>query len=113
MKKPLLIGAAIVVLAGGGWLAWNMVRLAQPAVHSRPDNGYKKETAKEPLGYVDSVLAKMTLREKVASLLIANTPGTDPRILATFVDAHELGGFILMSENIPASDPTLQAETAA
>ena len=55
----------------------------------------------------------MSLRDKVASLLMMNIDGTDPAALGAFMDTYKLGGFILMGKNMPVTDQALQAETAA
>lgn len=55
----------------------------------------------------------MSLEDKIASLLVMGMDGTDPAALGTFASTYKLGGFILMGTNIPASDATLRAETAA
>jgi len=65
------------------------------------------------VAYAEDRLATMTLREKVASLLMLHYPGTDATALRSFVDAHGLGGLILMGDNVPGSIPELAAMTAA
>jgi beta-N-acetylhexosaminidase len=60
----------------------------------------------------------MTLEQKVASLLILHTPGTDGAAQRAFIDRHGLGGVILMGDNMPGgTDATdlaaLTAMTAA
>ncbi|MFZ4895711.1 glycoside hydrolase family 3 N-terminal domain-containing protein [Plantibacter sp. Mn2098] len=48
-----------------------------------------------------SVLDAMTLEQRVASMLMLHTPGTDPAVLRSFVDTVQPGGFILMGDNMP------------
>lgn len=60
---------------------------------------------------IDTTLAHMSLRDKVASLLILHQPGTDPAALSTFVNTYHPGGFIMMEDNIPASDAAMQSLT--
>ncbi|WP_345764433.1 glycoside hydrolase family 3 N-terminal domain-containing protein [Diaminobutyricibacter sp. McL0608] len=55
----------------------------------------------------------MTLRQKVASLLMLHRPGVDGMALRSFVDSYGLGGLILMGDNIPPGLAALRAETAA
>jgi beta-N-acetylhexosaminidase len=43
----------------------------------------------------------MTLRERISSLLMLHYPGTDVAQLREFVTANDLGGMILMGDNIP------------
>lgn len=57
------------------------------------------------------VLAGMTLEQKVASLLILHTPGTDGAAQRAFVDRYQLGGVILMGSNIPGG--TQSTDTTA
>jgi beta-N-acetylhexosaminidase len=45
----------------------------------------------------------MTLDEKIASLLMLHSPGTDTAQLRAFVGAYQPGGLILMGDNIPAN----------
>jgi beta-N-acetylhexosaminidase len=114
MKKWILGTIIILVLAGAitGWLLYqNQARAPQ----KQPDISKPAPMPKpkpEP-SYVDTLLSKMTLRDKIASLLVMNTAGTDPVVLGQFMNTYKLGGFILMGENMPMSDAVLQAETAA
>ena len=61
--------------------------------------------------YAESRLASMTLRQKVASLLMLHRPGVDGAALRAFVERYELGGLILMGDNIPPGMAALRAET--
>lgn len=63
--------------------------------------------------YVDQKLASMSLRDKVASLFIFHTPGTDPAALAAYRAAYQPAGLIFMGDNIPSTDAQLLAETNA
>ena len=53
----------------------------------------------------------MTLEQKIASLLILHTPGTDGAAQRAFLDRYGLGGVILMGANIPGG--TEATDTAA
>ncbi|HEY9424331.1 MAG TPA: glycoside hydrolase family 3 protein, partial [Microterricola sp.] len=53
----------------------------------------------------------MTLEQKIASLLILHTPGTDGAAQRAFLDRYGLGGVILMGANIPGGTET--TDTAA
>ncbi|WP_228507041.1 glycoside hydrolase family 3 N-terminal domain-containing protein [Plantibacter sp. VKM Ac-2880] len=46
-------------------------------------------------------LASMTLEQRIASMLMLHTPGTDPAALRAFVERYRPGGFILMGDNVP------------
>ena len=61
----------------------------------------------EPLTESTRHLATMTLRERVASLLMLHYPGTDAARLARFADQYEPAGLILMGDNVPASSADL------
>ncbi|MFC5931399.1 glycoside hydrolase family 3 protein [Cryobacterium melibiosiphilum] len=63
--------------------------------------------------YAETRLAGMTLSEKVSSLLMLHHPGTDAAALRSFVDIHDLGGLILMGDNVPGSMQQLSTMTAA
>lgn len=62
--------------------------------------------------YADARLEAMTTREKVASILMLHQAGTDPAALAAFVAANDLGGVILMGDNITADPAGVAALTA-
>jgi beta-N-acetylhexosaminidase len=87
---------------------------------ARPAAGSSSVTTPTPTPTVDPVvafarerLATMTLRRKVASLLMLHQPGTDGVALRAFIDRYGLGGMILMGDNIPATPAALAAQTAA
>lgn len=63
--------------------------------------------------YARQRLANLTLRQKVASLFMLHTPGTDPAALRGYVDRYGVGGMILMGDNIPSTPAELAAQTAA
>jgi beta-N-acetylhexosaminidase len=55
----------------------------------------------------------MSLRQKIGSLLMLHYPGTDPAPLRALVDTHDLGGLILMGDNMPPGIDQLRALTTA
>lgn len=63
--------------------------------------------------YVNETMQSMSIEQKVRSLLVVNQPGLDPGALQAFVDMNQLGGFILMGSNIPATQEELTVITAA
>ncbi|PJJ63401.1 glycoside hydrolase family 3 N-terminal domain-containing protein [Compostimonas suwonensis] len=72
-----------------------------------------------PTPTIDPVLVEatrrldaMTVEQRIASLLMLHYPGTDAAALRSFVDAHGLGGFILMGDNIPGTPEELATLTA-
>ena len=58
-------------------------------------------------------LDEMTREQKIASLLMLHTPGTDPASIRSFMETSQAGGFILMPDNIPPTPAELAAITAA
>lgn len=100
----------IVVCGLTGWFWYT--RHNQASSTNANTNGATNRPAPKPT-YIDTVLSKMSLHDKIASLFVMNTPGTDPTALSRFVDTYHLGGFIMMGTNMPASDSELRAETAA
>ncbi|GAA1443883.1 glycoside hydrolase family 3 N-terminal domain-containing protein [Leifsonia poae] len=58
-------------------------------------------------------LRTMTLRQKVASLLMLHQPGLDGAALRSFVARYGVGGMILMGDNIPPTPAALKALTTA
>lgn len=63
--------------------------------------------------YVDQKLSTMSLRDKIASLFIFHTPGTNPASLASYMTMYKPGGLIFMDDNIPVTNAELVAETSA
>lgn len=55
----------------------------------------------------------MTVSEKAASVLMLHTAGTDARRLAGFLERGQLGGLILMGNNVPSPDSGLAEITDA
>ncbi|NEN06520.1 glycoside hydrolase family 3 protein [Diaminobutyricibacter tongyongensis] len=87
---------------------------ASPRVGTAPatPSATTQRSAPDPVTvYAESRLASMTLRQKVASLLMLHRPGVDGAALRAFVERYELGGLILMGDNIPQGMAALRAET--
>lgn len=59
-----------------------------------------------------SLVADMTVAEQASSVVMGHIGGTDPAAVQAYMQAG-FGGFILMGTNIPATEPELQALTAA
>jgi beta-N-acetylhexosaminidase len=85
---------------------------ARPAAGSTPVTT-PTPTVDPVVAFARQRLATMTLRRKVASLLMLHQPGTDGVALRAFIDRYGLGGMILMGDNIPATPAALAAQTAA
>lgn len=52
--------------------------------------------------FIDEKIANMTLRQKVASLLILHTPGYDATTLQNYLQTYQPAGLIFMGDNIPS-----------
>lgn len=61
----------------------------------------------------EQAVAAMTLRERAASVVMGHIPTTDAAALRSYMESSGAGGFLLMGENIPADQATLEALTAA
>lgn len=107
MKKWLIAVGVALALAGMGAAWW----LGRPAAAPQPS---PTPAAPPPRSHIDTVLGGMSVRQKVASLLVLHLSGTDSTALKTYVDTYQPGGMILMGDNIPSDDDAqLLAETAA
>lgn len=104
MKKVgLLIGALIVC----GILVGSYVWLHQPPRKNLTSAPAATQSA------IDTKLKNMSLRDEVASLFVLHEPGVDPALLSKYMSTYHPGGFIVMGDNIPASEQALKQETAA
>ena len=97
MKKTAiyLIFAFVVVLVGSmNWLVLAKLRSDNTIPSSIP------RPSAEML-FINKQIAGMTLRQKVASLLILHTPGSDVATLQNYLQTYQPGGLIFMGDNIP------------
>lgn len=106
MKKRYIITVIIVVLILG-LLFWFRLLGLEKSTHPGPVQPIAEKS------FVDKTLDNMSLRDKVASLFILHTPGTDKTELAQFVNKYKPGGIILMGDNIPATTTQLADMTKA
>ena len=60
-----------------------------------------------------SLVAAMTTKEQAASIVMGHIPTTDAGSLSEYMTSTQLGGFILMGSNVPATEQALQKVTAA
>ena len=65
-----------------------------------------------PSDRADALVARMTVAEQAASIVMGHVAGTDADALRSYMESG-IGGFILMGANIPATEAELQALTAA
>lgn len=116
MKKRLIISIIILLLIGGAGGIWAYYhRSAAPEKAQQTPKEQQPETSPKPSApsYVDQTLDKMSMRDKVASLFVFHTPGTDPTALASYYTTHKPSGLIFMGDNIPYKFAELRAETGA
>jgi beta-N-acetylhexosaminidase len=89
-----------------GALALALAACASPAPPELP-GPWAAPAAISPVdptaAYAQARLADMTLREKVASLLMIHVPGTDAAPIRAVLDATGVAGVIYMGNNVPAS----------
>lgn len=107
--------AVVTALVGGGCASTaDAVRPGAPASGRSAPASVAPAPRADPLeSYVRARLDNMTLRQKVASLLMLHHPGTDAAGLRAFADRYGLGGLILMGDNIPATPAELASQTSA
>lgn len=107
MKKPLVVGLGILIVAVAvGIFVWFSWYKTKPVINNP---GTPAPAVVKP--YVDEAFDKMTLKEKVASLFVLHVSGTNPDTLKAFMDQYTPGGFILMGDNIPSTDVGLKEIT--
>lgn len=100
----LLVIGILAIMAGGVflWMQHKQRTAPQPEPEPTPTHTY-----------VDDVMSRMSLEQKVASLFIFHTPGTDTQQLTAYMQQHTPSGLIFMDDNIPTSLSTLPALTKA
>ncbi len=106
----LIIGVAI---AGTAVWVWPKQNSNAPQVAPTKQQTPATSPPPAPPSFVDQTLAGMSLRDKVASLFILHTPGSDPTTLASYETTYKPSGLIFMGDNIPATLAQLTAETQA
>jgi len=102
MKNVVGVIILLIVILDIGWIVWMLVdagnQINMPVIY--------------PIkSYSDTRLANMSLKQKVSSLLILHTPGTDATVLRNYLNTHQPGGLIFMSDNIPETTDELVALT--
>lgn len=105
-KKLAIISAIVFVLLVAALTLFIMFR---PEPTPPP---VSEQSPPPPPSHIDTVMSSMTIEEKVASLLMLHTPGTDAATLKQFADQYKLGGLILMGDNIPDTNDELKQLTA-
>jgi beta-N-acetylhexosaminidase len=107
------VSLALTVAAVAGGCATSPTDSGAAPTHSGVASPTPTPTVDPIVAYANKRLASMTIRQKVASLLMLHQPGTDGAALRAFIDRYGLGGMILMGDNIPASPEALRAQTVA
>lgn len=115
MKKHWVIfsvACTLAVVAGSFWAytVFKGSQKTQQGIASPPSADANNPAPPPAPSYVDQVISAMSLRDKVASLFILHSPGTN---LSPYASTHKPGGLIFMSDNIPATLTDLQAQTRA
>lgn len=100
----LLIIGIMAVMAGGVFLWMQHKQRSTPEPEPEPIPTHT---------YVDDAMDRMSLEQKVASLFIFHTPGTDNKRLTAYIQEQPVSGLIFMGDNIPGSEGSLTALTAA
>ena len=62
--------------------------------------------------YREQRIASMTPEQKLAALIMIHVPGTDAGSIRTVIDAHGLGGVIVMGDNVSGPASSVAALTA-
>jgi beta-N-acetylhexosaminidase len=106
-KKRLIIIGAVVF----GVLAVILILFIMLRPEPTPPS-VNEQSLPPPPSHIDTVMQGMAVEEKIASLLMLHTPGTDATQLAQFAEKYHVGGLILMGDNIPATNAELKSLTA-
>jgi len=111
-RRVLAVGVACAVALIGGAVpaAWAGDDPAPP----ESDGGTVRVVAGGDHGAeAKARVARMSTREKAASVVMGHVPTTDAGALAEYMRRTGIGGFILMGANIPGTEAALRELTAA
>lgn len=99
-----LVGITVATLCvGSAASATSTTSASAPAAVAVPSG---------PTDRAEELVARMTVAEQAASIVMGHVPETDAGALHSYMESG-LGGFILMGANIPATEAELQSLTAA
>lgn len=109
MRHPWAAGALVALLCGlcagpGATAAVREPVPASAAAASAPPHALADRAA--------SLVGEMSVAERASTIVMGHVASTDPAVLRSYMQSG-IGGFILMGPNIPATEPELQALTAA
>jgi len=62
--------------------------------------------------YIEQRIAQMTPHQKLASLVMIHVPGTDAGRIRAVIDAHGVGGIIIMGDNVAGSAASVATLTS-
>ena len=108
MKKVFIIACAIIVIILAGFAGWLI--FTKTDITNKTATSSNSSSAAET-SFVDKQLASMSLRQKIASLLILHLPGTDVSTFQDYLTNYQPGGLIFMGDNMPATSDDLAAIT--
>jgi len=105
MKRVVIVFAILLCIFDVCWAIWMLfgggIQINWPTTNPLA------------LSFTDIKLSQMTLRQKVSSLLILHTPGTDVSVLKDYLSKYQPGGLIFMGDNIPGTIDELKSLTQA
>jgi beta-N-acetylhexosaminidase len=112
MKKRYLVFGIVLLMIIGATSAywWHKYHDVPRSVPSKQAAHIKPKPAPS---YTEQILAKMSLRDKVASLFILHSPGVDAAVLKAYYVRQKPAGLILMGDNIPMSLAALTMQNKA
>lgn len=99
MKRFVVVVAILAAISATGFGVYLYIKPVVNDLSQKEIDSPKLPSPQEL--FVDERLSLMTLRQKIASLLILHTPGTDVININKFLQDYEPGGLILMRDNIP------------
>lgn len=107
--KRLMVALSLVVIAIlVGAMGWLLLTKVQSDINSL---NLPNSPAFQHISYADRILSRMTLRQKVSSLLILHSSGTDVNNLHKYLKTYQPGGLIFMGDNIPGDLDVLSGIT--
>jgi beta-N-acetylhexosaminidase len=108
-------GGRSALAAVGGVLAVAMLAgcVTSGVAEPRQASGVVPHPVDPVVLYADSRLSVMTLDQKIQSMLMVHVPGLDSNAMAAFASANNLGGLILMGDNVPQPADQLASITPA
>lgn len=113
-KKGFFAVLGVVLVAGavfGGLMLWK--GSGQQASQTENENKEEEKPVQVQLSEMEQKIADMSLREKIAGVMMFHVSGTSAVKMKTFLDQYQPAGLIFMGDNIPADETTLATMTGA